>query len=140
MATSQWPESDPAKIDTRAEESEELVVSVLEDIQSIIKVTKVKPKRIFLYVASDWKWKAMLEMLELDPETEVKTGDLIKSVISEVGKTKGKEVSNFILKMVGERSKLPKDLAAKRKSLGRLDELEVLRDASGFYNTEFKAV
>ena len=139
LATSQWPESDPAKIDTRAEESEELVVSVLEDIQSIIKVTKVKPKRIFLYVASDWKWKAMLEMLELDSQTEVKTGDLIKSVISEVGRTKAKEVSNYILKMVGERSKLPKDLVAKRQSLGRLDELEVLRNASGFYNAEFQA-
>ncbi len=140
LATSQWPESDPAKIDTRAEESEELVRSVLEDIQSIIKVTKVKPKRIFLYVASDWKWKAMLEMLELDSQREgVKTGDLIKSVISEVGKTKGKEVSNFILKMVGERSKLPKDLAAKRQSLGRLDELEVLRDACMFYAAEFQA-
>ena len=77
--------------------------------------------------------------IELDPETEVKTGDLIKSVISEVGRTKAKEVSNYILKMVGERSKLPKDLVAKRQSLGRLDELEVLRDASSFYASEFQA-
>jgi len=80
-------------------------------------------------------------MLELDSQTEgVKTGDLIKSVISEVGRTKAKEVSNFILKMIEERSKLPKELATKRQSLGRLDELEVLRNASGFYNAEFRAV
>ena len=45
-----WPLSDEGKKDLVAEESEELIMSLISDIQNITKTTKIIPKRIILYI------------------------------------------------------------------------------------------
>jgi hypothetical protein len=52
------PEGDPGKVDENLELAEEYILRVREDIQSILKLLKIsQPKKIDLYVASDWKRK-----------------------------------------------------------------------------------
>jgi leucyl-tRNA synthetase len=58
VAVAHLPAGDRKKVDEALEEAEEYVLRVKEDIQSILKLLKMeKPKRIELFVASDWKRK-----------------------------------------------------------------------------------
>jgi leucyl-tRNA synthetase len=59
VSLAQWPAADAALIDTKAEKAEELLERMLSDVQEIVGVTKVQPKRITLYTAPAWK-KEML--------------------------------------------------------------------------------
>jgi leucyl-tRNA synthetase len=57
VSIAEWPKHDEVKIDNSAELSEKLILNTREDIENIIKITKVTPSRIYLYCASDWKRK-----------------------------------------------------------------------------------
>jgi len=57
VSVAEWPQHDEMKIDISAELSENLILNTREDIENIMKITKVTPNRIYLYVASDWKRK-----------------------------------------------------------------------------------
>ena len=46
-----WPVVDASKLDQVAEEAEHLVINLISDIQTIIKVTKIKPSNIIIYVS-----------------------------------------------------------------------------------------
>jgi leucyl-tRNA synthetase len=57
VSIAEWPKHDENKLDNTAELSEELISETREDIDNIIKITKVIPRSIYLYCASDWKRK-----------------------------------------------------------------------------------
>ena len=57
VSIAEWPNYDQMKIDSSAELSEKLILDTREDIENIMKITKVTPRKIYLYIASDWKRK-----------------------------------------------------------------------------------
>jgi leucyl-tRNA synthetase len=57
VSLAEWPKQDETKIDNVAELSEQLISNTREDIENIIKITKVTPRNIYLYCASEWKRK-----------------------------------------------------------------------------------
>ena len=58
VAIAPLPEGDKAKVDEGLERAEDYILRAKDDIQSILKLVKMeKPKKIELFVASDWKRK-----------------------------------------------------------------------------------
>lgn len=137
VAKAEWPEVDAKWVNVGAEESESLVKSVLEDVQSILKVTKMTPKKAILYTGSKWKWQAYLTAIDLAEKNELNVGALIKTLLKdEALKKKAKEVSAFAQTLVEEVSTMAADMKSRRKSLGSLDEKSVLLDAKKFFEDE----
>ena len=59
-----WPSSREESIDPTAEETEDLIKNLIQDIQNILKVTKIKPAHINIYTSASWKWKVYQKILE----------------------------------------------------------------------------
>ncbi len=58
VAVAQMPDGDASRVDEKLEQSEEYILKVKEDVQSILKLLKMeKPKKVELFIASDWKRK-----------------------------------------------------------------------------------
>jgi leucyl-tRNA synthetase len=126
VSTAEWPTVDEALIDRKSELSEELIEKTVEDIENILKVTKVKPKKIFLYTSPAWKWKVNKIMGEVGkPDMkEIMT----RAMKEEELKKLGKEVSLYVSGAVKDMTKL---------RFESVDELRVLTEAKGFFEKEF---
>ena len=53
VSKSQWPQYSKDNVDATAIQSEELLKSTIDDIANILKVTKITPQKIVIYVNSD---------------------------------------------------------------------------------------
>ncbi|MCD6478221.1 MAG: leucine--tRNA ligase, partial [Candidatus Aenigmarchaeota archaeon] len=57
ISISKWPEADESKIDEESELEEELIKTVMSDIEEIKRIIKVQnPKKIKLFVSPEWKY------------------------------------------------------------------------------------
>ncbi len=74
-----YPEPEESKIFVEFEVGEEIIQKTIEDIKEIIKVTKIQPKRIYIYVADEWKYRALKRLHEQD----MNIGAVIKEMIQE---------------------------------------------------------
>jgi len=60
VSLSKWPKADKKLIDKKAEQVEALVEGIKEDVRQIKELAKIdKPKKIVLFTAPAWKWKAI---------------------------------------------------------------------------------
>jgi leucyl-tRNA synthetase len=136
-----WPVSDKSLINVEAEEEESYLMSVLEDTREIIKVTNIKPKKIFYYVSPKWMYdvyRIMLDKALRGGSTSM--GDLIKESLSR-GFAKGNEkaISKFIQGTYNSIIKtMPKSLVQRRLKV-EFDEGSVLRQAGTFIRNQFSA-
>ena len=124
----------------KVEEGENFIKRVMDDTQSIIRATKITPSKIYYYVATPWKWKLFLRMLEKAAtgklETDTSIGELLKE--PELRKN-AKEVVKIIPKIAEENMKMS-DVEKKRQlSTGALNEYEILENAKGFLKEELRA-
>ncbi|MEK6978397.1 MAG: leucine--tRNA ligase [Candidatus Hydrothermarchaeota archaeon] len=122
-----WPKVEEGLISPEAELWEEVIARTAEDIENILKVTGIEPKRIVLYTAPGWKWE-VLEALQGLEKPEMRTA-MARVMAVEGLKKMGKEVSKY----VGELLKDPSRLAYR----ARIDEATALRDALEFFKGEF---
>ena len=135
ISTSLWPKQDPQKIDVNAEETEEFLINLLEDTENIIKATKMKPQRIFYYVAAPWKWKIYLKALEKSMQGEITPKELMKELSTE---EKNKEAARFVLKIIEQIKTIPE----KRKRnilIVTVDEIKTIENAKEFLKERLKA-
>jgi leucyl-tRNA synthetase len=140
ISTSLWPEYDENRIDIRAEESENLIKNVLEDTQNIINATKITPKSIYYYAAADWKWKVYAKALEASAVKTVAIADLMKDLMTDKElKTKAKQVAKFVPQLLLEINRMSNDKKRKQLQIGKMDEKTTLREATDFFEREFKA-
>lgn len=137
VSTADWPAVDERLVDREAELAESFVLRVIDDVAKIIKVMKRQPKKLCLYVAPPWKWRAFQIALEYCRTGAVDLGRLIKEVEEKLELHLAKaELVRLLQQMVQEIRKMPAqelDLAAS----GVLDEQAVLKEASDFIRGEF---
>ncbi|MEM2104354.1 MAG: leucine--tRNA ligase [Candidatus Bathyarchaeia archaeon] len=135
-----WPKTDETKVNVKADESENLIMKVLEDTRSIIKATRLKPEKVFYYTAASWKWKVYLKAIEKSMEGKITQSILIKEVLKTQDlKTKAKEVAEFANKIVDEINQMPTERKSRLISIGSINEAQVLEKAKGFLKSEIKA-
>jgi leucyl-tRNA synthetase len=140
VSLSSWPTPDESKIDIRAEESEALIIGLLEDALNIIKATGIKPKKICYYVAAPWKWKTYLKALERSVSAKITQSDLIKDSLKDFDlKAKIKEVAEFASKIVDEVNRIPEEKKQRLIQIGVLNEGQILKEAEDFFKEELKA-
>ncbi len=70
VTLSQYPQTDLSLVDKGAELAEEITRNTLGDIEEILRLIKIKPKKIILYTAGSWK-KAVLRKAIIMKKNEV---------------------------------------------------------------------
>jgi len=140
VSLTEWPKYDEAKANIRAEESEALIRSVLEDTLNIIKATGIAPKRINYYVAAPWKWKVYLTALKKSISTRITLSDLMKELMTHPDlKGMAEMVSRFARQIIDEVNQMPDDKRHRLRKIGSVDEHQTFRDAESFFEGEFNA-
>ncbi|MEM2918120.1 MAG: leucine--tRNA ligase [Candidatus Altiarchaeota archaeon] len=123
VSVAPYPEVDDSAINTDVELKENLLISVIDDLQNILKVTKVKPKKIFVYIAPEWKREVL---------RYIKKGKKIQEIIKDPKfKQYGKEISNILKKVII--NEIPE------KIFTTDEEFEVLTAGKNFIEKEFDA-
>jgi leucyl-tRNA synthetase len=136
----QWPKLDETKIDIKAEESETLIATTLEDTSHIVKATGITPKKVFYYTASTWKWKAYLKAIEKSMEGKLERGNLIRELLKDADlKGKAKEIADFVGKIIEEINRMPQERKERLMHVGHIDEAQVLEEAKEFLKAEVNA-
>lgn len=141
VSSAEWPKYDQSKVNPTAEESETLVKSLLDDTLSIIRATKLTPKKICYYTSAQWKWKAYQNALKTALEKErVTQSDLMKEFMKdEEMKGRAKKTAKFAAQIVEEINRMGRERKEKLLLIETLDEVAVLKEAEGFLRRELSA-
>jgi leucyl-tRNA synthetase len=140
ISLSSWPEPDKKLADLKVEEGENFIKSVMDDTQSIIRATKITPTKIYYYVATPWKWKLFLRILEKATTGKLETDTLVGELLKEPELRKNaKEVVKIIPKIAEEAMKMSQAEKKKQLSTEALNEYEILENAKAFLKEEIKA-
>jgi leucyl-tRNA synthetase len=136
-----WPAPDKKMIDIEAEEKENYLMSVLDDTKEIIKVTNIKPRKIYYYVSAKWMSEAYRIMLEAALKGEsTSVGSLIKESMSKpFARGNERAISKFIQGSYNSTmATIPKSMVERRLK-AEFDEGPVLKEAAGFIGKQFSA-
>jgi len=103
VSVHEYPTVNKKDISEQDEVGEYLLAKVVDDINEILKVTKITPKTIYIYVTPSWKKKAIQTALELDVKQQFDVGTMMKTLLADPNlKPLGKQVSQFVGKLGGE--------------------------------------
>jgi leucyl-tRNA synthetase len=135
-----WPKPDEAKVDVKAEESEALIMGVLEDTRNILRATKTKPRKVFYYTAAPWKWYVYLKALEKSVEGKIAQNTLMRELLQDPEfKKKAKELADFVGRIVEEVNQIPPEKKQRMIMAGQINEAQVLKEAEDFLKDEINA-
>ncbi|NQZ55408.1 MAG: leucine--tRNA ligase, partial [Candidatus Nitrosopelagicus sp.] len=123
---SAWPSSIGIEIDSKSIQTETLLKSIIDDINNILKVTKISPKKITIYTAEQWKSKAYNSILKnvLDGQTNI--GTIIKSLIANKETEQIKKDPDFVKKTLNDILSEPVELRKGRMDIGQIDEKQII--------------
>ncbi len=127
-STSRWPRADTRAIDPRLDRMEELVRHTSEDIASIIRILKKRPREVRVYVAPNWKHVVHNKIMGMASSPDKIIPAIMKSP---EGRKQGKDALRFA-------QRLSQNAAQLREALTEGEELDILNDAGGFLEKEFK--
>ncbi|MBS7608775.1 MAG: leucine--tRNA ligase [Candidatus Bathyarchaeia archaeon] len=135
-----WPKPDETKVDIKAEESEALIMEVLEDTRNISRATKTKPQKVFYYTAAPWKWDVYLMALNKSMEGKITQSTLMMELLKNSEfKSKAKELADFINRIIEEVNQIPAEKKQRLIMIGQINEKQVLREAEDFLRSELNA-
>jgi leucyl-tRNA synthetase len=136
VSLASYPKYDPKTLSEKAEVGEHLLSKIVEDTNEILRVTKIKPKKIYLYISPKWKQELFKKALELAKGDKLEVSVLMKTaMVAPSLRKQSKEVSSFAGKLVGEVKKLNEN-DRKRYEI-QIDEKLYLEQASEFLKKEF---
>lgn len=132
-----WPSADEDKIDIVAEESEQLIMNLIFDLQKIVRVTRINPKKIIFYTAAHWKLKVYNKILSsVFLKSNPNFGDIMKQLIKDPETTKAKNDSNMVRKMIEDILSDPIETRNRRLRLEDFDERLPIEDARNLLSLE----
>jgi len=126
-----YPVFNPKAVFEKDEVGEYLLTKVIEDVNEILKITKITPKKLNLYTSANWKQKLIKIALELEKENKFNMNNLMKTAVSDPElKKQVKDVSNYAGKLLSEIKKI-NDIDKKRYMI-QLDEKTYIENALSF--------
>ena len=133
VSASKWPEHDEKKIDLESEAGEDTIKKCIEDIRSVLKLSKIsKPKKITLFVSENWKYN-LFKLLKKQLAVTRDIGQIIRTIMKDKSLSKyGGDVAKFVQFAVKDPTRIPVFV------LDQDAELETLKGASDFIKKEFK--
>ncbi len=99
-----WPEPGEWALRPELEEAFRVVERTIEDVNKILRTVGGEKKRLFVYLASDWKYE-MLSRLEAELKPPINQRDAFR-VASEFLRSHGKEAEHLIREFVGAQGAL----------------------------------
>ena len=128
-----WPTFDETLIDESVELSEELIKNTIEDINNILKVTKIQIQRISIYVPASWKWNIFLFALK---QEQLNLKELIENSLSNPEYSEFKNnIPKFCQNLFKELSAMDSDSKSRILCVGFINEIEILKELQSFYKT-----
>jgi len=141
VSLAKWPEYDPTKIDYSAEEAENMIKSLIEDTQNVIRATKIEPKKIIYYVSSQWKWHVFLRAVE-DAKTlgKVEMRLIMRKLMEDPNlRKRAADIAKFVGSLIKEINQMPADRKERILKAETIKEEKVLKEAKSFLETVFNA-
>jgi leucyl-tRNA synthetase len=136
ITTAGWPVVEEEKIDLVAEESEFLIYSLLEDIQNIVKVTKITPTKIVIYASAAWKIQVYNRILTNILESRINFGQIMKELIAKPETAKVKSDPKMVQKMIEDILSAPLEARDRRLKLTGFNEVTAIQDAQSLLSDE----
>ncbi len=137
ISTAPYPRANPSEIDVAAEAGEALLQATLADVREILKVTRLRPKRVAVYVAPAWKRRVRALALDLARAGPVAMNALMERSLAEPGmRERAKDVAAYAKKMTEGLRR------AKAEEVARFvvdDEAALFRESAGFLERELRA-
>ncbi|MDQ3837605.1 MAG: leucine--tRNA ligase [Thermoproteota archaeon] len=131
-----WPALQEQKIDVVAEESEFLISSLLEDIQNIVKVTRLTPTKIVVYASAAWKARVYKAILSNILEGRINFGQIMKQLIANPETEKAKSDPKVVQKMMEDILSAPLEARNRRLELKEFNEVTTIQDAISLLSHE----
>jgi len=101
VSKSTWPVHSKDEVDATSIQSENLLKSTIDDIANILKVTKINPKKIVIYVNSDsMKSKVYRKILGIMVGGQNNMGVVMKELIADPETTEAKKMPDYIQKVI----------------------------------------
>jgi len=101
VSKSSWPKYSKDSVDATSIQAEELLKSTINDIANILKVTKITPEKITIYVNSDeFKSKVYRKILEIMVGGQNNMGVIMKELIANPQTTDAKKMPDFVQKVI----------------------------------------
>jgi leucyl-tRNA synthetase len=131
-----WPSIREDRIDPIAEESEFMISTLLADLQNIVKVTKMAPAKIAIYVSAGWKAQVYRAILANILEGKTNFGEVMKQLIANPDTAKAKTDPKMVQKMMEDILSTPVEARGRRLKLGEFDEAAAIKDAASLLSAE----
>ena len=110
------------------QKSEEMVQSIVKDINEIKKIVDANPEKIHVYLAPNWKWK-LYKIADDVGKPDI--GQIMGKAIGENIHDNKKEIAEFAKKISREMTKT--------RYIGKIDEYDIFSDALNFISKETNA-
>ncbi len=124
---SAWPEFSKENIDSTSIQSEELLKSTIDDIVNILKITKITPQKIVIYVNSDeFKSKVYRKILGIMVGGQNNMGVVMKELIADPQTTEAKKMPDFIQKVIKDLHSEPEEIKSTKLESEEFDEKQFL--------------
>lgn len=128
VSKSSWPRYNESEVNASSIQSEELLKSTIEDIGNIIKVTKITPKKIVLYVnADEFKSKVYRKILSIMVGGQNNMGVVMKELIADPETTDAKKSPDFVQKTIKDLHSESENIKKMRLEDESFDEKEFLK-------------
>jgi len=127
VSKSAWPAYSKDDVDITAIQSEVLLKGTIDDIANILKVTKITPKKIVLYVNSDsTKTKIYRKILSIMVGGQNNMGVVMKELIADPETTYAKKMPDFVQKIIKDLHSESEEIKSMKLESDSFDENEFL--------------
>ena len=128
VSKSQWPQYLADKVDAAAISAEELLKNTIDDISNIIKVTKMSPQKIVIYVNSDEaRSKIYRKILSIMVGGQNNMGVVMKELIADPNTSDAKKMPDFVQKTIKDLHSESEDIKKMKLEAENFDEKEFLK-------------
>ncbi len=138
VSTSSWPQISVEEVDASAIQSEDLLKSILDDIANILKVTKITPKKITIYIADNFKSKVYHAILQQVMAGQTNMGQIMKDLISNQETSEIKKNPDFVQKTIKDILSEPVEIRQSKLDVKDFDEEKLVsKELSGLVRNDF---
>jgi leucyl-tRNA synthetase len=132
-----WPGVVEEYTDPATEESEDLIKNLIQDIQNILKVTKMKPTCVNIYTSAKWKWKVYQRILELIiANRNSSLSDVMRALGENSEISQARSDVKLVKKIMEDVLSIPAERRSLKLNIKNLDELMAIEDAASLISSE----
>ncbi len=126
-----WPKANLKSINPELDSSEELIKNTMDDIRNVLKLVKIKPKNIKLFISASWKYELFKKVSSLI-EGRYEHKYIMKEIMqNETFKKHAEDISKFLPKVISS-NKIPEIILTQKQ------ELTVIQESLDFITNELK--